>query len=455
MSKYLERESKWDIDERFAFPAFDDVYQGVRVAESTTDLTSTYFDTADHDLLAHGLSLRQRVGGDDNGWQLKVPAEGGRTEIRSELSDAIPDDLSDLTRGVRLGKQLAVVATIHTRRDRYRLLTPDGDLIAEVADDHVHADLPSSPDDAVVWREAEVEAGPASEDLTVVTDRLVRAGAKESAYSSKLERTLGAPTPTSSGPLDEYLRKQIDVVFAGDLGLRQRLDPIHDTRVAIRRLRSTLRVFGKLLDADEVGDLDAELKWFASELGRVRDCQVQRKRFASAIAELDPKLVVGPIARELDDELLTRQTHARADVDAVLDSPRYLEILAKLQHWTTAPPTPENVTPKALRKRARRAAGKADDRLATALSGDRDEALHRARKAAKRARYAGELIGKKKRVKHYKKIQRVLGDHQDSVVARQTLFDVASTAPGLTNTFTLGVLYTREGEIGVQTRAAF
>ncbi|CAM3781836.1 CYTH and CHAD domain-containing protein [Smaragdicoccus niigatensis] len=455
MSDYLERESKWDIDERFAFPAFDDVYQGVRVAESTTDLTSTYFDTDDHDLLAHGLSLRQRVGGDDSGWQLKVPAEGGRTEIRSELSDAIPDDISELTRGVRLGKQLAVVATIHTRRDRYRLLTPEGDLIAEVADDHVHADVPSDHDEAVVWREAEVEAGPAGNDLSVVTDRLVSAGAKESAHSSKLERTLGVPKTRSSGPLDDYLDKQIDIVFAGDVGLRRRLDPIHDTRVAIRRLRSTLRVFGKLLDADAVGDLDTELKWFGSELGRVRDCQVQRKRFAAAIAELDPKLVVGPIARELDDELLTRQTHARSDVADVMDSPRYLAILAKLQHWTTSPPMPDTVTPKSLRKRARRAARKADDRLETALLGDSDDALHRARKAAKRARYAGELIGKKKRVKHYKKIQRVLGDHQDSVVARQTLFDVATTASGLTNTFTLGVLYTREGRTAARTRAAF
>jgi CHAD domain-containing protein len=36
----------------------------------------------------------------------------------------------------------------------------------------------------------------------------------------------------------------------GLVGLREGTDPIHDTRVAIRRVRSTLRVFGRLLDRD-------------------------------------------------------------------------------------------------------------------------------------------------------------------------------------------------------------
>ena len=54
--------------------------------------------------------------------------------------------------------------------------------------------------------------------------------------------------------------------------------------------------------------------------------------------------------------------------------------------------------------------------------------LHRARKAAKRARYAGELcspLGKAKRanrtIKHYKHIQTLLGDHQDTAVAADAL----------------------------------
>jgi CHAD domain-containing protein len=77
--------------------------------------------------------------------------------------------------------------------------------------------------------------------------------------------------------------------------------------------------------------------------------------------------------------------------------------------------------------------------------------LHRARKAAKRARYTAELLtptdGRaKKTAKHYKQFQRVLGDHQDSVVASGTLLRLARTA-GTTvgeNGFTYGLLYARE-----------
>ncbi|MGH3558666.1 MAG: CHAD domain-containing protein [Mycobacterium sp.] len=50
--------------------------------------------------------------------------------------------------------------------------------------------------------------------------------------------------------------------------------------------------------------------------------------------------------------------------------------------------------------------------------------LHPARKAAKRARYAAELskpVGganeTRRMIKHYKRIQSVLGDHQEPVVA--------------------------------------
>ena len=86
------------------------------------------------------------------------------------------------------------------------------------------------------------------------------------------------------------------------------------------------------------------------------------------------------------------------------------------------PPLTEPPTLKAVNKRARRAERKADRRLTEAIEAGDDALLHRARKAAKRARYAAELrvpVDKraKKTVKHYKRIQTVLGDHQDGVVA--------------------------------------
>ena len=108
-------------------------------------------------------------------------------------------------------------------------------------------------------------------------------------------------------------------------------------------------------------------------------------------------------------------------------SQRYLDLLATLQQWRTNPPLTE---PPSLKpdKRARRAQRKADRRLTEAIESGDDAMLHRARKAAKRARYAAELRAPldkraKKTVKHYKQIQTVLGDHQDGVVASDVCAD--------------------------------
>jgi CHAD domain-containing protein len=91
-----------------------------------------------------------------------------------------------------------------------------------------------------------------------------------------------APTPAQHA-LATYLNRQVDAILAGDLALRHGQDPIYDTRVAIRRLRSTVRVFHSVLDGDAVERAEADLKWFAALLGDVRDCQVQSGRFDSAL----------------------------------------------------------------------------------------------------------------------------------------------------------------------------
>ena len=89
-------------------------------------------------------------------------------------------------------------------------------------------------------------------------------------------------------------------------------------------------MLGKLLDADAVGDIDTELKWFAGLLGEVRDCQVQRKRYHTALAELSPELVLGPVVGRIDSDLTSTQVRARKIVAQAMNSARYLELLATL-----------------------------------------------------------------------------------------------------------------------------
>jgi CHAD domain-containing protein len=455
MDELLERESKWDVDEHFAMPPLDDIGA---VERETVELESTYYDTADGDLQSHGVLLRRRDGDDDTGWQLKVPDPDGRVEIRTGLSDSPPRELADALTGMRLGKPLVTVATIRTTRDRYRITDPkDHRLCVEIDDDRVHA---SADHRLLAWREIEVELGPAAPSMPRrLADRLTEAGAQPSRHASKLAHVAplapatSRPETSAAQALAQYLTGQIDQIFDGDLGLRRGQDPIHDTRVAIRRLRSTLRVFGKLLDQSAVGEVDEELRWFAGLLGAVRDCQVQRRRFAAALAQWPAELVLGPVANRINTDLHADQLRARRDVADAMNSSRYLDLLATLQRWRSDPLLAAPPSATALHKRARRAERKADRRLADAIRSGEGALLHRARKAAKRARYAAELRAPaakakraKKSEKHYKRVQRVLGEHQDSVVASGTLRRLALTAgttPG-ENGFTFGLLWARE-----------
>ncbi|GHH11697.1 hypothetical protein Srubr_75920 [Streptomyces rubradiris] len=89
--------------------------------------------------------------------------------------------------------------------------------------------------------------------------------------------------------------------------------------------------------------------------------------------------------------------------------------------------------------------------LALPAGQERDRALHEARKKAKRTRYAAEAatdaLGGPARAltKAMKSLTTLLGDHQDGVMARHTLRELAAVAHAAgENAFAYGLLYGRE-----------
>ena len=461
MHDTLERHEKFDVDDRFTLPKLEDIVVNGEVQHDTIDSTNDYYDTCDHDLRAQGVVLQRRDADNEAGWQLSIPDDGGRTELHWIGSDSPPDEVTTLLTGLTLGKEVASVAHIHTVRERYRINAPHQEHpCMELDDDHVRA---SVGERLLAWREVQVGG-----DVPALTKQLTRrlrgAGAWPSRYPSKLAHAVPAePAPNSPAPasraLTDYLNAQVDQIVAGDIGLRRGKDPIHDTRVAIRRLRSTLRVFRKVLDQPAIRDLDSELKWFAALLGDVRDCQVQHRRFGDVLDGMPLELVLGPVRSRIRNDLQAIELPARTRLSEAMDSDRYLAIMAVLRRWRAAPPVDHDIAVGALKKRARRARHKADRRLAAALETGDDAMLHRARKAAKRARYAAELCKPvdrkaKRTVKRYKNIQSLLGDHQDTVVATEALRRMALAAGTASdeNGFTFGMLYAREQQIARQCR---
>jgi CHAD domain-containing protein len=371
------------------------------------------------------------------------------------------------------------------------LLDDDGKSLAEVVDDAVSASSLGEEPELSEWREIEVELTGGTRALLEAADaRLRKAGLRRPGRAAKLERALGdrlasqrdgqaAPagraTPRSRAGevVLAYLAEQAAALKAQDPRVRRdEPDAVHQMRVASRRLRSTLQTFRPVLPDSATVHLQAELKWLGEVLGQARDGEVLAGHIGTLLAGVPAELVLGPVEASVTETMAPRHAAAVRAAVRALDSPRYFALLDELDALLAAPPlteaagapaaalrTPVAQSYRRLRKRIRLAgrqpAGPA-----------RDTALHEARKAAKRARYAGEAVapaaGRPARrfAKRMKAIQSALGDHQDTVVARATLRDMALQAHRTgENGFTYGLLH--EADAGVardcrrQARAAW
>ncbi|MFI1968142.1 CYTH and CHAD domain-containing protein [Streptomyces cinnamoneus] len=444
----------------------------------TAELDAVYYDTADRRLAAAGITLRRRTGGTDAGWHLKLPvASGTRDEIRAPLSDDLPRTLTSLVRARTRDAPLAPLVHIATHRETRHLLAADGTPLAEASADAVTATRLTGGADTARWSEIEIElaAGQDPALLDALEPHLRRAGLRPSAAPSKLARALketgfddppapaAAPAPGRAACAGDhvlaYLREQVDAVTALDAGARRGTeDAVHQMRVATRRLRSAFRTYGKVLDRHVTDPLGDELKWLAGELGVARDREVLAERLREGIDAVPRPLVRGPVRARLRIWSGRNHAEARRRVTAVLDGKRYLALLDALDTLLADPPLrpaatrpPGPVFAKAVLRDYERLAGRVEHALSTDAGQDRDVALHEARKAAKRARYAAEAatpaLGKpaKRFARRMKDVQSLLGDHQDSVVARAALRTIAGQAAlAGEDTFTYGLLYGRE-----------
>ncbi|EME64195.1 hypothetical protein G352_13595 [Rhodococcus ruber BKS 20-38] len=458
-------------------PRWRDILPSGRHAEYPgTERHNIYLDTDEHDLRRWGCELRYRNPGTDDvaGWELVVPGDklGTELHVASDDSNLVPDELTVAVAGLTGGRPLRRSVTLGIDEHRHEWYDRKDRLLARIGVETVQATVIGQVAVVDHWQQIHLEFGTAAskKHRTALTAALARAHAEPAPQRSELDRALAAVDSHShpdapSGKavrarrvLGDYLDAQIEAIAAGDVWLRRGLDPIHPTRVAIRRLRSTLRTLQKAFEPTQRSWLDNELSWYAGLLGHVRDLQVQRARLAAALEDLPPELVMGPVAARIDTDLRADERRRLDEVLRTLDSDRYRTLLAALARWRIEPPLTEDADrPRVIEKAARRAERKADTRARAAAAGEDELALHRARKAAKRARYAVELatplLGRnraKRKIARYTDIQTVLGDHQDSAVATDLLREFgarAGTTPG-ENGFTFGLLY------GLELRAA-
>jgi len=202
---HLETEQKYDADADFVLPKLGSLPDlgGKRLADpKRIYLSATYYDTEDLALIQHKVTLRRRVGGDDEGWHLKLPVrKDTRQELHAPLGEgvgSVPARLADQVKDITAGQPLHPVAILDTERTVVTLPGPSGAPLVEVADDLVTAIRFGEPDSGpMTWREIEVEAlspdsGAAAAMLESVGTVLREAGARPSASGSKLARVMDA-----------------------------------------------------------------------------------------------------------------------------------------------------------------------------------------------------------------------------------------------------------------------
>jgi CHAD domain-containing protein len=269
------------------------------------------------------------------------------------------------------------------------------------------------------------------------------------------------PGPDSSAgdAVLAYLRAQAQAMTSLEPRVRAgEFDSVHQMRVATRRLRAALRTFGLVIPDTDSQHLAGELQWLGRLLGQARDGEVLAGHLQDSLRTIAPELLIGPVQARVQGHYAPRRAAAHDELLAAFGSPRYARLLAELDRVTAGPARGPQATapardilPPTVRRAYRQAKRRIRRARHTPAGPARDIALHQARKSARRARYAAEAAtpaaGPQARrfAQQMKRVQSVLGDHQDAVLARHEARDLGIGAHlAGENAFTYGLLYELE-----------
>jgi CHAD domain-containing protein len=269
-----------------------------------------------------------------------------------------------------------------------------------------------------------------------------------------------------------HVRAQLDVqvreLLAREHGTRSGTDPedLHQMRVAVRRIRSVLKLSGALL-GPMAEPVRAELGWLGQSLGDVRDYDVLIGHLRAVVAEFDARDQLA--AQELVAKFVADRAVAKRRLTKALSSARYATVLQNIAQLARQPEQEPELEA---------GNGAAADSTASAdlLAGLRkpyqrlikavialppdppDDDLHALRIHGKRLRYAAELARtatKKKQagqirdlITATKDLQTVLGDHQDAVIAADRMRSILYSLDART-----GFIAGRIAEIELRKRA--
>ncbi|MDN3566585.1 CHAD domain-containing protein [Paeniroseomonas aquatica] len=403
-----------------------------------------WLDTAEGSLAAAGLALAAPAKGErqllrsmpaaGQAWRPGTPAEP--VPPRDGLP---PEDAA-----------LVPIAAFSGRRSLMQLGEVEAELLAgklrAVAAETPVARLRlTGPAEAVLARAAALAA---DLHLLPATASLAEEGRALARGEAPRPRRRGAPALADAGTVEAALQAALGHLLEAMLshapGCRPGagMEGVHQTRVALRRLRSVLKSFRPAAGCPAVAGFDAGLAALAGALGPARDWDVFLAGTAAAAAE-----AIGPDRRlaALLKAAEARRAESYDSLGRLLDGPAFPRLvlaglsLMLLRPWREGAEADGRA---ALLDQplAEFGAGLLDKRWqrlrkrGEAIEAHGAEALHEVRLDAKRLRYAAELFaplwpGKAARrfLRRLAALQEELGVANDTAVARAL---VASLAPG-------------------------
>ncbi len=440
---------------------------------AATTLINTYYDTPALRLRDGKIAVRTRKQG--RRWLQTVkcaaPSAGGlsaRPEWEQDFLGAFDfsnvDDKATARELEAVADALVPIFTTHFRRETYRLTPTDGvEILLMIDNGKIEA---KERQDAICEAELELVAGDA-DALFAVACALADTIPLMPADRSKAERGYRlfdnvSEAPTRAGkspirahqsPLDAFRALAFDCLHqwqANALAAATEDDPeyVHQLRVALRRLRSLIKLFRPALDEAFVAHWSAQLREITADTGDARDFDVF---IDDILAPVEPAPLLADTlldalrqhaldardaARQATRERLAHAHHGRSilslaralnDLDSdALNAAADLVAFARLQL-------------DALRKRSRK-------RFAAA-QGDDTAHLHELRVSLKQLRYGAEFFRPlfdshdlKPYLAALRRAQEQLGYLNDVEIARNRMLGWAAKAPELTDAvhFVLG-----------------
>lgn len=449
---------------------------GKRIEWRTDRLITSYYDTSDRRLSNRGVALRVRKKDREftqtvKAKALKTAAISNRPEWNVEVSSTRPD-VSVLPAAARkrvglvLPNELKKLFTVDVERKKADIEIPGKEgaepTVVEIALDR-----------------GEVKAGRKSVDMTELEIELI-SGDPSAIYDLAIQladtglsvnqvtkaetgyRLIdGAVEPkpvrlskfkvdqnhTSNHVIAEIFSVGLSNVLDNEAAARLGTDPegVHQMRVSLRRMRSALSVFKRLIDTDQCQWAKDELKWLATSLGPARDWDVFGKDI------LDPVYGFGVdtgAINELHVGVTIKHQAAYEAVREALSSPRYTRFLIGMsrfiatEEWRPVDVAKDHLLDQSISNVSNAILGRALRRLMRASKGLRRmsiEQRHVARIELKKFRYATDFLHSlypENRVRPFmkslSKMQDQFGHLNDVAVAKDLLAELTSEK-GLTS----------------------